>query len=104
MKTQTLFVLLFLGLCSCSKEDTGMVTFYMAPYSGTWNLIIDGTTRGLLDETTQAPVCDDVDFITLELSIGTHTYDLKDNDGYAWGSNPRNFTVGAGCKSLKCNR
>ena len=107
MKSLFAFMLLLVTVISCKKKEsesdaatTGKVTFYMAPSSGTWDLIVDGNDIGLINETTQAPVCEDVDFITLELSIGTHTADLKSNDGYAWG-NPKSFTVSEGCKSYK---
>lgn len=105
---KNLFLLLLtITLFSCEKDEPpitpaptkGKVTFFRS-VGGSWNLIIDGADKGELAELDVPPPCEYPGFITLELSIGTHTYDLKSNDGLAWG-NPTEFEVAAGCQVVK---
>lgn len=105
MKTITILFLVLIAM-SCKKEtvsptsQTAQVTFYMTPTTHNWNLLVDGQDKGALRGTSQMPVCSDPDFITLTLSIGSHSIDSKSLDGLAWGS-PINYSVTDGCHSYK---
>ena len=104
-KSILISALSFALFISCDKEDatkpatSGTVTFYRS-IGGSWNLLVDGQDKGLLSQSPTPPQCDYPTFITLKLSTGIHTYDLKSNDGLAWG-NPKSFTVNEGCQVVK---
>lgn len=100
MKTLLFILLITVSLYSCEKDElagptTGKVTFYTT-VGGSWNLLIDGSDKGEITQALFPPLCDQDVFITLNLSIGKHTYDMKSNDGLAWGD-PKEFQVTAGC-------
>ena len=103
-----LLLILSISSFACSKKDdnstpsatSGQVTFYMGATTSHWNLMVDGVDKGALKGTTQMPVCSDPAFITLTLSIGSHSIDTKSMDGYAWG-NPVSYTVTEGCHQYK---
>ena len=101
----TFLLLITLAFCSCEKEDNvvtpvnSKVTFYRS-VGGSWNLIIDGNDKGFLAWSSIAPQCEMSGFTTLNLTVGTHTFDLKSNDGLAWGD-PKEFKVVAGCQVVK---
>lgn len=103
MKTLILLPLVSLFLSCENGEPTapekGTVTFYTG-IGGSWNLLIDGSDKGEIDQSLVPPACMQVGFITLDLSIGPHTYDMKSNDGLAWGNN-KEFQVAAGCHTFK---
>ena len=94
-----------MAFLSCQKDDdpilptTGTVTFYRT-IGGSWNLLIDGQDKGWYAQFLSQPLCGQAGLTTIELSTGSHTYDMKSNDGLAWGD-PKEFTVVAGCKVVK---
>lgn len=99
-----LLLLLITTLFACEKDDpvtpaTGRITFYRT-IGGSWNLIIDGVDRGFFPQSLTQPICETPTFTSLELTVGTHTYDMKSNDGLAWGD-PKQFNVNTGCKVIR---
>lgn len=85
-----IIALVFLFI-SCEKESPvwGRYTFY-THIGGSWDLLVDGENKGELTQAFLPPECDDFNFITVRLSGGIHTYDMKSNDGLAWGD-PKEF-------------
>lgn len=99
-----LALLLIITLFSCEKEEpaikTGTITFYMPYNEDSWNLIVDGVDKGPLIPTVFIPECGDYTFITLKLRTGKHTYDVKHNDGLAWGD-AKDLWVHEGCEVVR---
>lgn len=109
MKKRYLLAILFLSallVFSCengqgsNESTTGVVTVYTTSPSK-WSLIIDGKEYGKIKNASQMPVCGDPDFQNITLSAGSHSFDAKSLNGYAWG-NPKNIDVpSGGCKQVK---
>lgn len=94
--------LLIACLFSCEKEDNtpkGTVTFWRYE-QGSWNLLIDGVDKGPYAQKLIAPPCRSSEYLTLDLTIGIHTYTMKNNDGLDWGE-IRYFEVVEGCTVVK---
>lgn len=95
-----MFALLVVLCYSCEQtppsggSGTGTATVYTLSTSS-WSLIIDGKDYGKIRKATQMPVCGDPIFQNIKLSAGTHSFDAKSLDGYAWGQ-PKNVNIPAG--------
>ena len=105
---KNIYIAIILIIAGCSKENnvtpaedkTGTVTFYMSPTTHNWNLLVDGSDRGSLHGSVNMPVCNDPSYITLTLSVGSHSIDAKSMDGLAWGASV-NYNVAEGCHTYK---
>ena len=84
MKTILIFLFASIVLFSCKKEDKnhGTVTFYLESSAAgeNWELLINGLEKGKLTASAQKPDCEDSEFITLVLPIGSHKVNAKNLD------------------------
>ena len=98
-----LFFLIITLMFSCKKSSdssadanaTGTFVFYkMSATSGNWDVLVDGTDKGLVPFTGYIPDCNSSDGLKVTVSAGKHSIDFKSLDGYAWGD-PVNVTIKA---------